>query len=903
MFRGCRLVTAIPSTSRFTTDPGGGPSGQPAVATTVSLAHAQGIQVGDGNTQINYFVGPQTAIEWPRLVGVIPLVGEHYQYRDHLDVLADGTDRERIWLVNGLSGVGKSQLAADYAARAWQRQQFDLVVWLPASSRESIVSGFAQCGNDLAAAAPGNTAHAAQQFLSWLGTTQRTWLIVIDDLSRPSDIAGLWPPSTATGTTIVTTRRHDSALCSQPHLKLTLDAFTSAQALAFLDGALLGEPGRLAEAVELAGDLGTLPIALAQAAAYMNDRNIGCAQYRRRLAERRLAEVVPEPEALPDQHQNTVATTWSLSLEAANQLAPAGLAAPAMTLVSLMDGSAIPLSVAASPSFCRYLAGPVGSSSTDSGRTVSADDARDAIHCLRRLSLVEIENGTEIGTIRVHRLVQRATRERHAVVEVREAAQAAANAIEEAWGEDTGWVTDQQLRASCEALFEHAPDALWDNDIHPVQLHYGFSLGEAGHYEAARRLFTTLAEQAQDRLGPGHSATLACRGNEAHWQDRAGDHQGAVTANRALLEDMNSLEGNQIQSLSTRNNLIVALANCGQPDQAVSEGELLLQDEMAVLGLDDRLTLTTRANLASFMAQNGNHQGAMEALEALLADRVRLFGPEHPDTLLTLSNLANQRAEAGMLEEAIEEMEQLVSVQERVLGPSHPSTLTTRNNLAAQRGYSGKPAEAAIAFQKLVADLRRVLGDDHPYTQQSRANLAYWRGELGIVKGAISDLTKLHADRERIFGPSHPATLTTRVELAGWKAEQGQYSAAITEFAAVVAKYEELFGADNPETLITKARLADCFGESGDPQEAVRLYGAMLSSFELAFGPDHEHTLTARGKHAMWKFHAGSRAEAIADISRLIRDAENSPTASKNLIQVARQYRADWLGESVPTVG
>jgi hypothetical protein len=55
-----------------------------------------------------------------------------------------------------------------------------------------------------------------------------------------------------------------------------------------------------------------------------------------------LGELLPEAGALPDDHKATVAATWSLSIELADSLIPAGLARPAMELASLLDSDGIP---------------------------------------------------------------------------------------------------------------------------------------------------------------------------------------------------------------------------------------------------------------------------------------------------------------------------------------------------------------------------------------------------------------------------------------------------------------------------------------------------------------------------------------------------------------------------------
>ncbi len=109
-------------------------------------------------------------------------------------------------------------------------------------------------------------------------------------------------------------------------------------AVAYLSTKLHADPDQWIGALDLAGDLGYLPIALAQAAALMADTGLDCRGYRARIAERmqRLAG------GAAGDYPSIVAATWSLATEFAEQIPPAGLARPALTLAALLDANGIP---------------------------------------------------------------------------------------------------------------------------------------------------------------------------------------------------------------------------------------------------------------------------------------------------------------------------------------------------------------------------------------------------------------------------------------------------------------------------------------------------------------------------------------------------------------------------------
>ena len=104
-------------------------------------------------------------------------------------------------------GTGKTQLAAALAHQLWDSRAVDLLVWVKASTRNAILTGYALTLAELGAADPGDDLlTGAQRFLAWLSRTERRWLVVLDDLADPADLEGLWPAGTD-GRVVVTARR------------------------------------------------------------------------------------------------------------------------------------------------------------------------------------------------------------------------------------------------------------------------------------------------------------------------------------------------------------------------------------------------------------------------------------------------------------------------------------------------------------------------------------------------------------------------------------------------------------------------------------------------------------------------------------------------------------------------
>ncbi len=692
----------------------------------IDAAHGQGQQIGDRNTQHNHYYSPVARTTWPLRVGVVPPLADCLQDRClEKEILAARPDATTMpaRVLSGMGGVGKTQLAAAHAERLWQQRSLDVLIWVPARSRSGIVDSYTDAAGQLGIDEGLTGERAAVRLLNWLAATDKRWLVVLDDMADPDDLRDLWPPQNPAGSTVATTRSRDAALTGAGRRLVQVGLFTSEQARDYLAARLADRPALADDIDGLAADLGYLPLALAQAAVYLINQERPCSWYRSALADRSRHLSRLAPRRLPDQHRDTVAAAWSLSIEQADCMEPIGVAQPLLQLASLLDPDGIPAAVLTEPEVLAWL-------DTETGTPVGADEVHDAIRNLHLLNLATHDPDSPTWSLRVHALVQRATHDQTPPERLDTATRAAADALKSAWPPiETDPELGQVLRANTFRLHHIRPDPLWtDHGAHLVLFAAGRSLGETGQVAEAADYYLHLHTDAQRRLGPGHPDTLAVRANLAYWRGEAGDAAGAATSFEHLLADtLRVLGPDHPHTLRIRANLARWRGEAGDPAGAATVFEHLLADSSRLLGPDDLDTLTARANLAWWRGMAGDRTGVAAALEPVLAEMVRVLGPDHPDTLTTRHNLAYWRGEAGDPAGAATATEHLLADRLRVLGPDHPQTLTTRHNLAEWRGEAGDPADAATAFEHLLADTLRVLGPDHPDTLTTRANLARWR--------------------------------------------------------------------------------------------------------------------------------------------------------------------------------
>ena len=472
----------------------------------------------------------------PVLTGSVPPLSPFYHARQETgcglaDALRPGATVLLVPALLGTGGTGKTQLAIGFAHAMWSARAVDLLAWVPAGSRSAIIAGYARAAADLGLLAeeePSGTADsAAQRFLDWLRTTERRWAVILDGVTSPVDVEGLWPRGPA-GQVVVTSRLRESEL-SWSGDNVTAHAvggFSRREALAYLNARLTAFPDQRIEALDLAEDLGGLPIALAQAAAVVSVAESTCRDYRDAYAER----LRTTTETLVESCPQSLLATWSLAVEHAHELPPAGLSWPALVFASALDTSGIPAAVLTSPAACAYItgrtgdteltvpAGSTGSAGSTGDGQASADGnlVRSAYAALQRLGLLSVDSRDAVRTVWLHTAVRAAVRAYLAPGNVEQVAAAAATALLEAWPDPgapgSGPPLSLALRDSAAALRAFAGDLLWKPEAHPVLLRAGTSLTEAPALtDAAIAYWQALSAASGQLLGYGHAQSVLAR--------------------------------------------------------------------------------------------------------------------------------------------------------------------------------------------------------------------------------------------------------------------------------------------------------------------------------------------------------------------------------------------------------
>ncbi|MFI9561056.1 tetratricopeptide repeat protein [Nonomuraea endophytica] len=497
--------------------------------------------------------------------------------------------------VVGLGGVGKSELALQYAFA--RRLDYALVWWIDADSPAQLQAGLAGlaralvAGSDSVAAAQASPEEAVAWAITWLAG-RTGWLLVFDNVEEPAHVEPYLARLTS-GHVLITTRRD----VGWRHLGATpmqLDTLPRPASIRLL-GDLIGPPHAANAAVlgELAEELGDLPLALTQAGAYITVTPrctpAGYLRLLRRVPERMLATAAAGGDA-----ERVVAKAWEVSR--ARVAAQNPLAERLLRLLACYAPDHLP---------ARVLAG-----ADDDEQAVNEALALLASYSLITLTTDPItsdgdHDADDQESVSIHRLTQSVTLHQ--------------------LGENERDMVRHQAAGLLSASLPGDPKRLqsW-----PV---YGALLP---HARAALLLDS-----------PGLSKVLL-------YLDVTGDHTTALIIQEQMHAHRLATCGAEHPStLQARYNLAYWRGRMGNATEARQEFSALLTVRERVQGIGHPQTLISRYNLARWTGEAGGAPGARDQYAALYLIEERVLGTKHHDTLATRANLAywSDQAEARRL--------------------------------------------------------------------------------------------------------------------------------------------------------------------------------------------------------------------------------------------------------------
>ena len=725
--------------------------------------------------------------------------------------------RQHKVAVTGLGGVGKTQVALEIAYRIQETRPDCSIFWIPATNLEALEQACLKIAKQLAL--PGleeEQADARKLLKDYLcDGNAGQWLLIFDnadDISmwfgqtkantEPCSLSEYIPWS-ETGSVLFTTRFRKIAAKLAKQNVIEIPAMDEAQATKLLSERL-GDKSLLHQKEEVAlllKELVYLPLAIVQAASYMNENCVSSiAEYQSLLSGQEDGVIELLSEGFEDDwrtHHNTnpVATTWLISFEQIQHTQP--FAADILCFMASIEPADIPQSI--------LPPAPTRKAWTE------------AIGTLRGYAFVSTRSAAQ--SFDLHRLVHLATRN---------------------WLRKNATLSKWTITAltRLEAIFpsdEHTNRDIWNEYLpHVIRLLEREEAKDA-EVEIGSTRYDLIFKLSMCLLVDGR-VTEAVNYLEEHydWHKRQYDESHPAR-------------------LVSQHELASAYQANGQVAQAVDLLEHVVMVEGKTLAEEDPDRLASQHALGYTYQANGQTAKAIDLLEHVVKVKERAFTKEHPSQLASL--LASQHALAhaykanGQITQAVELLEHVVMVEGRTLAEEHPSRLASEHELAGAYRANGQITQAVDLLEHVVMVEERTLPKEHPDRLASQCALASAYQANGQITQAVELLEHVAAMQDRTLAEEHPSQLAFQYALARAYQANGQTTKAVELLEHVVMVEGRTLAEEHPSRLASKHELAVAYQATGQIKQALELLEHVVMVERRTLAKEHPSLLASQ--HAL----------------------------------------------------
>ncbi|MCT2591806.1 tetratricopeptide repeat protein [Streptomyces sp. N2-109] len=831
--------------------------------------------------------------------GDVPRRNRQFTGRDDLlntiqQRLTDAAEGASVCALVGMSGIGKTQLAAEYAHRF--SPDYDVVWWVNSDQRNTQRERFGELAVELdltRSSEPGERIRVVRDALRRGEPYQRS--LIIFDSWEESEEAAHFLPRGGTSHVLITSRNRSWGASTAV---VEVAGFVRAESTAYL---MRRAPHVSAEeAHQVAAEFQDVPLQMAQAAALLGESGMEAAEYLRmvRGGTSRPGDTAALSRYLIDYSESSL-TSWSILINRLRKSEPH--AVELLTLCSAFAPGSIPVGLARGlstedlPERLRWINSdlPAWTRAMETlvNYSVLSWDSRAG---------TKREAGPEEQSVHMHRLV-------HGIVgdltqgDDREMyRQVVRSLLAEA---DPRRPEDSRTWPRYAELLPHLdPSGALSSTGTRVRtlllncLRYCYTGGE---YQVGAELAERIREQWSESSGPDDPSMLVLTTHQGNILRASGRFREAYALDSARLERLRAVPGADEEALLTATSCLAADQRfLGQYAEALQLQREVVSTAEELFGPDESTTLLASHNLAGGLRLIGHYAEAYETDIQTLRRRETLLRARHPHTLSSANACARDLRLMGRYQEALARQELGVRRYVQVLGAQHTMTLWARHNLVLcerragaakqdtgtvlaslleqQEQANGRSHFSTLAVltdygnylrqygdvrqaKDLIAEAedgyRRLLGQAHPVPTGMQTNVGLILQAEGLRDSALNMFEQALAGLRTLLGDDHPVTLGCALNAAGGRNFTGRLEEAAELSRDTLRRSRQVMGEDHPLTLSCQVALAADLRALRDGAEAGKLEEDALQRLARTLGAQHPHALSARQRvRPYWDF-------------------------------------------------
>ncbi|KAL4921119.1 hypothetical protein BDW62DRAFT_198138 [Aspergillus aurantiobrunneus] len=713
----------------------------------------------------------------------------------------------------GFGGVGKSQIAIEFAHRIWTDSEAS-VFWVSASSIERFREGYNAIFDEHVSPDRDENCDKLASVKEWFEKEHDGWILIIDNADETSlfeackqgkkfgeshSILDLLPENQH-GVILITTRNRAAGVKfvkGVANALIEVKPMTGEESKRLIKNSVTDHVLEESEMDGLSELLGHLPLAIVQAVAFMQENSVSIGEYIELYNDSEETsmdllceqfETLGRDTGVP----NAVATTLILSIDQIKERDPKAI--EILSLIAFLDRNNVPKSL-----IQHKIKRPL--------------ELTKALGTLKAFSLIVATDGK--GNFSFHRLVQLVLR-KWLIIEAKyeEKSIQAMELLDEVYPDANfeNWGTCATYLPHAQSVLSLIPEVQGGVRIKRIHLQEGLAyyFWSQGYCKESEKLDVLIVEEKKREFGPGHPETLeSITGLAGTYYDQARWAEAEELDLFVLEMRRKTLGSRDRVTLTTMANLATTYLSQGRLEEAEKLRVEVYETSKSEFGEADEDTIIAMTDLGQLYLELGKVAEAADLIRRALDWRNKTQGPKHKDSLVCSTALARTYRAQGKLQEAEELVLQTLIASEAVLGPQHPETWIRKRLIADIYLERGKLDMAEGKFLEMIEEMKnknapsydildnklrladayrakgdnskvealekealngsiQALGPDHPFTMRCLYFIALTHKQVGRDSEAISLMTYTTHKEEKILGPYHDSTLQSFHMMREW---------------------------------------------------------------------------------------------------------------------------------------
>ncbi len=757
----------------------------------------------------------------------------------------------------GLGGIGKTQVALQFAYSVKAKQEYS-IFWVAALSEASFEKAYAELAHQLGVK-KSKEDEDVKDLVHYHLCSEKAgkWLLIVDNADDMEVVIGSkgkhgiyqYIPNSESGRVVFTTRSREVAVAVAGSDIIDLREMTQEEATAFMKTSLTRKELLQDEetTVELLRELTYLPLAIAQAVAYLNQNQISVRKYLGLLRGTEESKVSLLSRGFHDRTryeglQNAVATTWLVSFAQIQRSDKA--AASILGFVSCIEPKAIPRSILP--------------------EVEPEEEMEHAIGTLRGYAFLSQRGDEEMFDM--HSLVHVATwvwLESEGLIE--QTTIDAIRHIEKIFPD-----SDRTSRGKWRGYVPHGLRVLNRSSCYQIAERYdlfmavGLCLYLDRRFKEAIRCFEAASEWRREHFTKENHSRLASEHSlaSAYLDDRR-IKEAIKILEHVVAVRKRTLADEDHSRLTSEHELASVYLADRRIKEAIKIFEHVVEVEKRILADEDHSRLASEHALASAYLEDRRIKEAIEILEHVVEVEKRTLADEDHSRLASEHSLARAYIDDRRIKAAIEILEHVVAVEKRILADEDHSRLASEHALASAYLEDRRIKEAIEILEHVVEVEKRTLADEDHSRLASEHALASAYLDDRRIEEAIEILEHVVAVRKRTLADEDHSRLASEHVLASAYLDDRRIEEAIEILEHVVAVRKRTLADEDHSRLASEHSLARAYLDDEMVKEAIQLLEHIVAVEKDIFEEDDPNRLVSLDllRDAYTRLESGSRPD------------------------------------------